>query len=89
MYQLTKGAWGTFSELIALIFIFCLGLSRVSMWRVAVDVDLGEDGMRRRRYNPFEEECERDFSSKYRFSKAVFTNLLDIVGPSLERNTLR
>ena len=47
IYQLTNGAWGTFRELITLIFIFCLGLSRVSMWRVVVDVDFGEHGMPR------------------------------------------
>ena len=61
------------------------------MWRAAADVDFEDDFevMRRQRYNPFEDERENDFFSKYRFSKPVFEDLFEIVGPSLERMTAR
>ena len=59
------------------------------MWRVAGDVDFADNGTRRSRYDPFQEENEHDFFKKYRFSKAVFEDLFNIVGPALERRTLR
>ena len=59
------------------------------MWRVAGDIDFADNGMRRPRYDPFEEENENDFFRKYRFSKAVFEDLFDILGPALERKTIR
>ena len=58
------------------------------MWRVAGDIYVADNGTRRPRYNPFQEENENDFFRKYRFSKAVYEDLFDIVGPALER-TLR
>ena len=59
------------------------------MWRVAGDIDFAENGTGRPRYDPLQEENVHDSFKKYRFSKAVFEDLYNIVGPALERRTLR
>ena len=62
------------------------------MWRVEADVELGiDDHMRlyKDRINPLENLRDEDFFARYRFPKEVVTDLLDIIGPALERNTRR
>ncbi|XP_064620735.1 putative nuclease HARBI1 [Lineus longissimus] len=65
------------------------------MWRVAADAFFGNgDNVEqtrnfRQRINPFEDFDDDNFFRKYRFPKPIFTELLDILEPALERNTHR
>ena len=86
-YQLTNsdrstdsGFDSTKSRIFSLILVK-IGLD-ITMWQFAGDVDLEIAPLRRQRYIPFEEESESDFFSKYRFSKAVFGELFDIIARS-------
>ncbi len=57
----------------------------LTMWRMEADAFFGDrvGGGRvfRQRVNPFEDFNDADFFRKYRFTKPIFTELLDILQP--------
>ncbi|XP_041374180.1 putative nuclease HARBI1 [Gigantopelta aegis] len=65
------------------------------MWHMDADIffdeaeDMDDGRVYRPRVNPFEDFTDDDFIRKYRFTKPIFTQLLDILAPALERYTHR
>ena len=60
------------------------------MWRVEADTHFAaSQHFFRERLNPFESFSDPEFFERYRFYKDHVVELLDIVGPALERPTRR
>ena len=63
------------------------------MWRVMADIEMddAEHRFRRSYRDRFQIEDLRDgeFFERYRFTKGIFEELLDILRPALERQTRR
>ena len=61
------------------------------MWRVHADIQMagGNPRLFKARDNPIENMRDFEFQERYRFPKDVVIELLDILEPSLVRNTHR